>query len=197
MTGEMEKPLVIGSSARPRRFKNINTNELLVLWKSNKKAWMTAALMEDWLKGFNERMKQQKRRILWFLDNATCHPHLELSNVQLAWFPSNTTIVTQPMDQEVINCVKLNYRKLVMQSLIANTESSSSASQLARSISVLDAGMWIAEAVKQVSPETVKSCFQKAKFMLGGNEDVEIKSNNTENLQELTSATLWRNLCQQ
>jgi hypothetical protein len=76
------------------------------------------------------------------------------------------------MDQGVINCVKLNYRKLVMQSLIANTESSSSASQLARSISVLDTVMWIAEAVKQVSPETVKSCFQKAKFMLGGNEDV-------------------------
>jgi hypothetical protein len=29
-----------------------------------------------------------------------------------------------------------------------------------------------------------KSCFQKAKFMLGGNEDVEINSNNIENLQE-------------
>jgi hypothetical protein len=54
-----------------------------------------------------------------------------------------------------------------MQSLIANTESSSSASKLAHSISVLDAVMWIAAAVKQVSPETVKSCFQKVKFMLG------------------------------
>jgi hypothetical protein len=35
MTGEMEKTLVIGSSARPRCFKNINMNELPVLWKSN------------------------------------------------------------------------------------------------------------------------------------------------------------------
>jgi hypothetical protein len=38
------------------------------VWKSNKKAWVTAALMEEWLKVFNERMKQQKRRILLFLD---------------------------------------------------------------------------------------------------------------------------------
>jgi hypothetical protein len=71
-------------------------------------------------------------------------------------------------------------------------ESSSSASELAPSISVLDALIWVAEAVKQVSPETVKSCFQKAKFMLGVNEDVKINSNNTKNLQEalitLTSA---------
>jgi hypothetical protein len=151
-------------------------NELPVVWKSNEKAWMSTALMEEWVKGFNERMKQRKRRIHLFLVHARCHPHLELSNVRLAWFPPNTTSVTQPMDQGVINCVKLNYRKLVMQSLIVNTESSSSASKLARSISVLEAVMWIAEAVKQVSPETVKSCFQKAKFMLGGNEDVEINS---------------------
>jgi hypothetical protein len=46
-------------------------NELPVVWKSNKKAWMTAALMEEWLMGFNERMRQQMRCILLFLDNAT------------------------------------------------------------------------------------------------------------------------------
>jgi hypothetical protein len=81
-----------------------------------------------------------------------------------------------------------------MQSLIVNTESSLSASKLARSISVLEAVMWIAEAVKQVSPETVKSCFQKAKFMLGGNEDVEINSNNSENLQEALNHANFGNI---
>jgi hypothetical protein len=155
---------------------------------------MTAALMEEWRKGFNERMRQQKRSILLFLDNATCHPHLELSIVQLAWFPPNTTSVTQPMDQGVINCVKVNYWKLVMQSLIVNMELSSSASELAHSIYVLDALIWITEAVKQVLPETVKSCFQKAKFMLGVNEDVEINSNNTKNLQEALNTANFGNI---
>jgi hypothetical protein len=54
--------------------------------------------------------------------------------------------------------------------------------------------MWIAEAVKQVSPETVKSCFQKAKFMLGGNEDVEINSNNTKSLQEALNHANFSNI---
>jgi hypothetical protein len=97
----MEQPLVIGNSARPRCFKNININELPVAWKSNKKAWMTAALMEEQLKGFNERMRQQKRSNVLFLNSATCHPHLELSSLRLAWFPPNTTSATQPVDQGV------------------------------------------------------------------------------------------------
>jgi hypothetical protein len=69
---------------------------------------MTAALMEEWLKGFNESARQQKKSIPLFLDSATCHPHLQLSNVRLAWFPPNTTNVTQPIDLGVINCVKAN-----------------------------------------------------------------------------------------
>jgi hypothetical protein len=32
-------------------FKNININELPVVWKSSKKTSMTAALMEEWAKG--------------------------------------------------------------------------------------------------------------------------------------------------
>jgi hypothetical protein len=80
MTGEMEQSLAIGNSARPQCFKNININEHHVVWKSNK-AWVTTALMEEWLKGFNDRMTQQKRSILLFLDNVTCHPHLELFSV--------------------------------------------------------------------------------------------------------------------
>jgi replicative superfamily II helicase len=76
-----------------------------------------------------------------------------------------------------------------------NTGSSSSASKLAHSISVLDAVMWIVEAVKQVSPETVKSsCFQKEKFILGGNENVEINSNDTENLQEALNHANFGNI---
>jgi hypothetical protein len=59
---------------------------------------------------------------------------------------------------------------------------------------VLGQKMWNTEAVKQVPPETVKSCFQKAKFMLGGSEDVEIKSNNTKNLQEAVSHAKFSNI---
>ncbi|XP_060855630.1 tigger transposable element-derived protein 4-like [Metopolophium dirhodum] len=49
MAGEIRKPLVIGKSMKPRCFKNMNIALLPVTWKSNKKAWMTAEIMEQWL----------------------------------------------------------------------------------------------------------------------------------------------------
>jgi len=76
----------------------------------------------------------QNRHVLLFLDNATCHPHIKLSNVRLAWFPLNTTSVSQPMDQGIVRNVKVHYRKLLMQSLLANTDCTSSGSELARTV---------------------------------------------------------------
>jgi hypothetical protein len=63
-----------------------------------KNAWITSQFMEEWLTALNGRKKMQNRYVSLFLDNATRHPHIELSNVRLAWFPPNTTSVSQPMD---------------------------------------------------------------------------------------------------
>jgi hypothetical protein len=38
-------PVVIGTAVRPRCFKNLKTNNLPMIWRNNKKAWMTAATM--------------------------------------------------------------------------------------------------------------------------------------------------------
>jgi hypothetical protein len=60
------------------------------------------------------------------------------------------------MTQEVMKCVKLNYHELLMLSVLANMEvMSSSAVQLVKSIPVLDAIIWIADAGKQVTLQTV------------------------------------------
>ncbi|XP_025191174.1 tigger transposable element-derived protein 6-like [Melanaphis sacchari] len=74
---EIRKPLVIGKSLKPHCFKNMNIALLPVTWKFNKKAWMTAEIMEQWLQYFNADMRSQNRNILLFLDNATCHPYIE------------------------------------------------------------------------------------------------------------------------
>jgi hypothetical protein len=36
-----------GKAAKPRCVKNLKINNLSVIWRSNKKAWMTAAIMEE------------------------------------------------------------------------------------------------------------------------------------------------------
>jgi hypothetical protein len=67
-------------------------------------------------------------------------------------YNTNTANVSQPIDQEVMKCVKLNYCKVLLQSLLANMEATPPSTQTAKFISVLDAVIWIAEAAKQVFP---------------------------------------------
>jgi hypothetical protein len=104
--------------------KNINIKKLSIDWKSKEKAWMTSLMMEECLRAFNAKMKQQKRNVPLLLDKGTCYPWIELSDVQLASFFPNTTSVSQPMDQGVIKCVKLKYCMLLMQSPLVNIEDS-------------------------------------------------------------------------
>jgi hypothetical protein len=49
----MKKPLVIGKAAKPWCFQNLDIRKLPVEWRSNKKAWMTSKIMEEWLTAFN------------------------------------------------------------------------------------------------------------------------------------------------
>jgi hypothetical protein len=83
IVGEMEKPLVIGKAVKPRCFKNLKINNLPVIWRNNKKAWMTAITMEEWLQMFNEN-----RNAILFLNNATCHPKVTLSDTKNRLIPS-------------------------------------------------------------------------------------------------------------
>jgi hypothetical protein len=146
-----------------------------VIWRNDKKAWMTAAMMEEWLNMFNANMKKENINAILFLDNATCHPKVTLSNVKIAWFPANATSVLQPIDMGVIYTFKSHYRPFLMQSLISNIEGADSSYALARSVSVLDAVNWIRLAVKKIKAETAKKCFAKAGF---GESDV------ADNLEE-------------
>jgi hypothetical protein len=156
MMGEMEKPLVIGKAAKARCFKNLKINNLSVICRSNKKTLMTAAAMKEWLNMFNAKMKKENRNAIFFLDNATCHPKVTLSNVKIAWFPANATSIIKPMDMGVIYTFKSHYKLFLMQSLISNVEKADSSYALARSVSVLDAVNWIGLVVKKIKAETVK-----------------------------------------
>jgi hypothetical protein len=58
--------------------------------------------------------------------------------------------------------LKVHCRKLLMQSLLANMDSTASAPGLARNVWVLDAVIWISQAVNKLLPETVTKCSEKA-----------------------------------
>jgi hypothetical protein len=148
VVGEMEKPLVIGKAAKPRCFKNLKIDNVPVIWRNNKKPWMTAAAVEEWLNMFNAKMRMENGNAIPFLDNATCHPKVTLPN---------GTNVLQPMDMGVIYTFKSHYRRFLMQSLILNVEVAESCYAIVRSVSVLDAVNWIGLAVKKIKAEHKKA----------------------------------------
>ena len=94
-------------------------------------------------------------------------PPYQIFQRATCFVPSNTTSVSQPMDQGIIRNVKVHYRKLIMQSLLANVDCTSSGSELARTVWVLDAVIRISQAVKQLLPETATKCSEKEGFFTG------------------------------
>ncbi|CAF1502617.1 unnamed protein product [Didymodactylos carnosus] len=120
-TGEEKlKPLVIGKSLKPRCFKNLNVNKFPMDWRANKRACMNIKLFSEWLSSLNVSIKNQKRKVILFIDNAPCHPvDIELSNIKFRYFPPNTTSKLQPLDQDVIHTFKTNYRKYLVKYITA------------------------------------------------------------------------------
>lgn len=175
--GTFEKPLVIGKAENPRCFKNVRKENFPIVWKSNKKAWMTTRIMEEWLIQLDRKMMIQKRKILLFLDNATCHPNIKLSNIELVFLPPNTTSHTQPLDQGIINSFKVHYRTRMLQRFIWKMDTVSEISELIKCVNCLDAIYWIKEAIDKMPRTVVPNCFRKAGFIFNQNEVVQNDEN--------------------
>jgi hypothetical protein len=56
----------------------------------------------------NSKMKNLNSKIIFFsLDNATFHPYIKLTNIQLSFLPPNTSSVPQRLDLGVIKAFKV------------------------------------------------------------------------------------------
>lgn len=65
------KPFVIGRSKKPVCFKN---QHIPVRYRSNKKAWMTRDLFEEWMLKMDSVIESQGRKVvLLLLDNCSAH----------------------------------------------------------------------------------------------------------------------------
>lgn len=184
---EKLKPLVIGKSAKPRCFKHKNPSDFPVIWKANKKAWMTTLLFDEWVKDLNNSMKKKDRKIILFVDNASSHATVELSNVCLKFFPANCTSELQPMDQGIIKALKSGYRQRLLKSILAKMESEEAGDKIVCSITVLDAIYWISQAWDDINPETIQKCFSRCGFtFFNGFESIAIEQDTQQcELQEL------------
>ena len=124
--GGKEDPIVIGKSANPRCFKRLKnkTKPFKCSYFSNAKAWMRADILTQILNKLNNRLRQEHRNIILFMDNAPCHPRdLEFSNIKIAWLPCNTTSKTQPLDAGIIKVWKVNVRRKLLRYVCSQLDS--------------------------------------------------------------------------
>lgn len=104
----------IGKYQIPRALRNINIQAMGGRWRWNKKAWMDTMIMKEWLLFFYSHIGS--RTVLLTIDNYPAHlSGLELAppppNVRIQWLPSNSTSRFQPLDQGIIQNLKVYYRK--------------------------------------------------------------------------------------
>ncbi|XP_022865448.1 CENP-B homolog protein 2-like, partial [Olea europaea var. sylvestris] len=121
--GSDKVPLwVIGKYANPRCFKNENMNNLNCKYRSNKKAWMTGLLFQDFVGWFDKRMNG--RKVLLIVDNCPTHPKVVegLRNVELFFLLPNTTSKIQPCDARIIRAFKAHYRRRFYSSILQGLE---------------------------------------------------------------------------
>ncbi|EEC03572.1 centromere protein B, putative [Ixodes scapularis] len=92
---------------------------------------------------------------------------LELTNVQLRYFPPNATSVIQPLGQGIINSVKSAYKCRVIDKLLLNLEH-----DRATKIDIYTAIALITESWKTTRTSVIVNCFRHAGFKTSDAEDL-------------------------
>ncbi|KAM7301103.1 tigger transposable element-derived protein 4-like [Ixodes scapularis] len=157
--GDKEVQLVVvGSTSDSRSFKH--TGQVAVWYSSNTKAWITHLLFEDYLRRLDRVFEHQKRRVVIFVDNCGAHGAVDnLKAIRLEFLPPNTTSVLQPMDQGIIQNVKVHYRaRLLRRTVLCLDNGKRYAVDLHAAVKMLT-DAWIA-----VRPSTIANCFNHAGF---------------------------------
>ncbi|XP_042229542.1 tigger transposable element-derived protein 1-like isoform X1 [Homarus americanus] len=186
------KPLVIHHSARPRALKNLLIPKLPVFWRSNKKAWMTSDIFDEWyishatpfIENVNKKLNLSNKALI-LMDNASCHSkHLCSVNkdINLTFFPPNVTSPIQPLDQGVIALFKRYYLKFTMKQMaeVMSKDKNMTAATFWKSYTIEDAIANIAVAWKSVPESALNGVWrnlwpQVVHDFKGFDEDKDVK----------------------
>lgn len=164
-------PLVIGKSKRPRCFPNLPRNRehfspavIGCEYRHNKKAWMTRELFDQWLRTLQRKMAKEGRHILLLLDNFSGHhaTTARLANIELLFFPANTTSLSQPWDQGIIQNAKVLYKNDLLNFYSSQLEVADSNGVQLKEVNLLQALRLFKAAWGKVKNETIQNCFRKA-----------------------------------
>ncbi|XP_064092997.1 tigger transposable element-derived protein 1-like isoform X2 [Macrobrachium nipponense] len=193
------KPLLVYLVEDPRALKGIFKTQLPVIWNSNKKAWVTLVIFEDWfvyhfVPAVEQYCASKKLpfKVLLVLDSAPCHPTNlnDLNpNVKVVYLPPNTTSVLQPMDKGVITNFKAYYlRRTIHNAFRAIQGNKLTLKEFLKSYSILDAIKNIASAWEEIKQTNLNGAWMKLcpQFL---NDSVGLEK--VEDLETVTKRIVW------
>ncbi|XP_068941605.1 tigger transposable element-derived protein 1-like [Petaurus breviceps papuanus] len=167
------KPLLVYHSENPKAMKGYSKPNLPVIWRSNKKAWVTRSIFHEWFTYFFcpavEKYCAQNNlanKALLILENAPCHP-VNLSdlsdNVRVEYLTENKADPVQPMGQGVISTFKAHYLRKTFQYLIGGTdgEDKGTVREFWRNYNIMNAVDNIAEAWDELEPSLMNRVWEK------------------------------------
>jgi len=115
------------------------------------------------------------------MDNASSHQELDLANVKIVKLPANCRSVLRPMDQGLIQALKLTFYNQQPQCIISEMENSPlSGTYLLKEVTVLDTIYWINRAWNDITSTCIKRCFEKFGFDKVGEQPLENDSDNED-----------------
>ena len=126
---------------------------------------MESDILTEILRKLNARLRREKRTIVLLMDNAPCHPedlNDKFSQIKIVFLPKNTTSRLQPLDLGIIQTFKLKYYKRILTHVVNKVDDCSTASEVCKSVDILQAIRWTAMAWNDVPKSTVVKCFIKA-----------------------------------
>uniref|UniRef100_A0A3B3QEJ7 HTH CENPB-type domain-containing protein n=1 Tax=Paramormyrops kingsleyae TaxID=1676925 RepID=A0A3B3QEJ7_9TELE len=105
------------------------------------RAWITGDLFSAWVKKWDRKFQAEKRKVALIVDNCRAHP--DVPGVKL-----------QPMDQGIIQVLKVYYRKMLMRQYLLPDEKKAQYTP-----SLLDAMNFLRSAWNNVKKETITNCW--------------------------------------
>ncbi|KAL4103997.1 hypothetical protein QTP88_019310 [Uroleucon formosanum] len=180
--------LVVGKAQKPRAFKSV---ALPVCYRGQKNAWVTRDLFLDWFD--NEFVPSVHRHLssinfpmeaVLLLDNCPGHPSAdelrsEDGKIFAMFLPPNTTAMIQPIDQNVIQNIKLYYRKTLLMNILADEENRVDLVAALKKINLKDVVFNLANCWLSVSSHLIKMSWKNlSPQLVDVNETTEVQEEN-------------------
>ena len=110
-------------------------------------------------------MKEESKAVL-VLDNCSAHPKAsELvsadGKIFAHFLPANVTSLIQPMDQGVLQAIKMRYRKKLLRNLIIGDDVGESIVDVIKSVTMKTVTEFVAEAWSEIQAITLRRSRQK------------------------------------